>query len=209
MSGPCNTSGPKRLWRNGMEFEPKKTYPPDYSNVPSVRDWQMSPFAQERFDLDEIQRAEKKGFKARFQLEELKKKYGYQQGSPCSSPSPPPCETCRKREEKSRVSSRGNCSKDLLYQPYGPMVVSSVSYNRPELNKPRMYSYMGPSFYSGFRFETPAPKMVSPVPCSQGGQAGKLLANTYVPYGPYGEVRVTPDLYIPMGPSILPVDLNF
>ena len=175
----------------------KEVCPPDYLNVPSVRDWQMSPFSNERYDLDEIQKAERKGVKGKQELEELKKKYGLIPATePCTKPNPP-----EDVQNENPDKMRKRCTSEYQYQPYGPPLLSTLSYNRPDLNQPRLYNYLGPSYFVGPGVKTPIPRMCSIIPCSGLEYRTRILSDIYVPYGPYEEVRLTQDQYVPLGPS--------
>lgn len=186
--------------RNGLDYEPK--LPPGYSCVPNPRDWQMSPFSKERMDLNEIQTAERKGYKGRFELARLKKELGFSDGCGYSG------FLNEHKEKKKEKSLPVPCTDQLLYQPYGPVLYSSASQNKRENS--RVYSYLGPSFYSAFRFKVPAPSTMPITPCSDVDRLfPSRLHKIYVPYGPYGEIRAAEDMYIPMGPSIYPFDLAF
>lgn len=171
---PVKENKPPLLRRNGLDYVPPKTYPPDYSNVPDVRDWQMSPFPKERFDLNELQVQEKKGEKGRKQLEALRASQAQAQAEKSKESN-----TCKRCLEQQRCNQPE--VERYLYQPYGP---SPLPVMQPQFQK-RSQRLTEP--YSN-----------NETPCNSW-----VVGYDYIPYGPTANVRTTPEFYKPYGPSTL------
>ncbi|KAL0271331.1 UNVERIFIED_CONTAM: hypothetical protein PYX00_008453 [Menopon gallinae] len=165
---------PKRILRNGLDYVPPKTYPPDYSNVPSVREWQMSPFPQERFDLDEQQRWEKMGEKGKRLLAALK---GPEQ-EVAAEEKEKAVDTCAKCQERERCNANQPEMQRYLYQPYGPSPLPLRP--PPAIRRP-------PQGCGGLTGNVPE--------CDSW-----VVGHDYIPYGPTAGVKPSPDCYKPYGP---------
>lgn len=127
------------ILRNGMDCEVKKTYPPDYSNVPSARDWQMSIFGNDRYDLDEVQKMEAKGYKFRHIAAEMRRRY--EEGlPPTQAPITfcPPCQRCAERE-MAEQRRRDGTEGGNVYVPYGPPPTPSLVFPKDDPDAYRPY----------------------------------------------------------------------
>lgn len=200
-------------WWDGMLSIPLKSTKPDYSNVPDIRTWNMSPFPPERFDLDEMQQLEKLGYRGASRLEALKK--SRMPASKDDRPSFGPCATCGSKcgkncpRESSLAWSPPRCPPRYIYQPYGPSPIPispiSTSYSKSYMN----YTPYGAPSYPAVRTSLYTSEKLPPRQYPEYITLNRcpyiMAEQVYVPFGPTPEMKMHPFEYKPYGPSVLPL----